>query len=146
MFQGDTLVLLTGDAVDTASLRFAAARSYADGSRIHVIRVHIDEEACSAMALTPFQFQGLAGSVHPPYELQDTRSYAMDVLADSGIRDVPVEAAHVTQVDEHFMHEYVRHAGIGVIVAARNCGFKCDGEVCRTVRNSPVPVVSLPIV
>jgi hypothetical protein len=146
MFQGDTLVLLTGEPVDRASLRFAAARAYSDGSAVHVIRVHIDEHACAAMALTPFQYQGLAGSLHPPHEIEDTRGYALDVLAGSGVRDIDVKAAYVTQVDEQFIFDYVKQAGIGVIVAARNCGFKCDGEVCRTVRNSPVPVVSLPIV
>jgi hypothetical protein len=146
MFNGDTLVLLTGEPVDRASLRFAAARAYSDGSRIHVIRVHIDEHACAAMALTPYQFQGLAGSTHPPHEIHDTREYALDILNDAGVRDLPVEAAYVTQVDEQFMHGYVRDASIGVIVAARNCGNKCDGEVCRTARNSPVPVVSIPIV
>lgn len=146
MFQGDTLVLLTGAPVDRASLRFAAARSYADGSGIHVIRVHIDEHACAAMAMPQYQYQGLAGSIHPPYEIEDTRNYALDVLAGANIRDLEVRAAFVTQVDEQNIHKYVRETGIGVIVGARNCGFKCDGEVCRTVRNSPVPVVSIPIV
>jgi hypothetical protein len=146
MFTGHTLVLLTGDDVDAATMRFAARRASADGSRVYAIRVHIDQSTCQLAALTPYQYQGITSSVHPPYELQDTATYAGDLLRSIGAENVDVQPVHLTAVDPDNLHGFIRSEGIGVLVASRMSGCKCDGEVCRTVRSSPVPVVSLPLV
>jgi hypothetical protein len=146
MFSGNTLVLLTGTDVDAAAMRFAARRASADGSRVFAIRVHIDETTCQLAAITPYQYQGIGASLHPPYELEDTATYAGDLLRSIGADEVEVEPVHLTAVDPDHLHAFIRQAGIGVLVASRMSGCKCDGEVCRTVRSSPVPVVSLPIV
>jgi hypothetical protein len=146
MFNGHTLVLLTGTEVDTRAMRFAAQRSQSDGSRVFAIRVHIDQAVCEMAALTPFQYQGIGASLHPPYELEDTASYADELLRSIGAEQVDVEAVHLSAVDPDYLHTFIRQAGIGVLVASRMSGCKCDSEVCRTVRASPVPVVSLPIV
>jgi hypothetical protein len=145
MFTGHTLVLLTGTDVDRNTMRFAAARARHDGSRIFACRVHVDEEACQFVALTPYQFQGLHGAV-PPYELEDTVNYATTILGeiapDGGLAIQPV---HLADVDPSHMNRFITEQGIGVLVASRPSGCKCDGEVCKTVRASSVPVVSLPI-
>jgi hypothetical protein len=146
MFTGHTLVMLTGDDVDAATMRFAARRSAADGSRVYAIRVHVDETTCQLAALTPYQYQGIASSLHPPYELADTATYAGDLLRSIGAEGVEVQPVHLTAVDPDHLHAFIRSEGIGVLVASRMSGCKCDSEVCRTVRSSPVPVVSLPIV
>jgi hypothetical protein len=146
MFNGHTLVLLTGTEVDTRAMRFAAQRASMDGSRVYAIRVHIDQAACEMAALTPFQYQGIGSSLHPPYELEDTASYADELMRSIGAEQVEVEPVHLSAVDPDYLHAFIRQAGIGVLVASRMSGCKCDSEVCRTVRASPVPVVSLPIV
>jgi hypothetical protein len=146
MFNGHTLVLLTGTEVDKRAMRFAAQRATTDGSRVFAIRVHVDQGACEMAALTPYQFQGIGTSLHPPYELEDTASYADELLRAIGSPQVDVEPMYLSAVDPDYLHNFIREAGIGVLVASRMSGCKCDSEVCRTVRASPVPVVSLPIV
>jgi hypothetical protein len=145
MFTGHTLVLLTGTDVDRNTMRFAALRAQQDGSRIFACRVHVDEEACQFVALTPYQFQGLSGAV-PPYELEDTVSYASAILEEVvPAGSLGIQPVHMADVDSAHMNAFIREEGIGVVVASRPSGHKCDGEVCKTVRASSVPVVSLPI-
>jgi hypothetical protein len=145
MFKGDTLVLLTGTDVDRAALRFAATRAWEDGVRIHVIRVHGDPAACRLAAFPQYRFQGAGASLHPHHEIADTLAYAREVLAGMRIAGLIVEAARVTDLDPARIEAFVHRAGIGVIVAARACGQRCDGEVCQGVRHAPVPVLSLPL-